>query len=203
MASQVSAALKQARICADRRKRLTAATDRSSKVAREHQKSRRDLEDAIVAAGSIDVPIGLLLPLEQDVCIVDEQAVDFVRHLLTELLGDQKYRRVVVRYTRDNSDPCKRLGMPYPVTGKQHNANEVDGKRDPQAMVEQNHRNGTMQVWCARRKRWTSIKLGAVSEVEVRGEMYPVRFINPATEEPVALAWKDAPVRPTVSGKAA
>jgi len=199
----VAEAFKQCRLARERRQSLT---DRSSAVARAHQKARRELEATIVATGVLRFVVSDILPLPTDAEVVDTQAREQARGLLRELLSDEKIRGIEVRYTRDTPDKAdKRLGMPYRVSAKAHNVDSVKGTKTPEEQEAQNFRNGTLQVWCcdSGRKDWRSIKVGAVSAVQVKGadsvyHWIPVEYVTP-DGNPVALNWRDKPVRATVS----
>jgi len=198
----VSEAFAQCQIARSARKSLT---DRSSAVARAHQQARRILESTIVEEGRLRFVVGHCLPLPTEAEVVDEQAREQSRSVLRELLSDERFRGIECRYTRDTPNkPDKRLGMPYRVSAKAHNPNSVKGVKTPEEQAAQDLRNGTLQVWCVdpRRRDWRSIKVGAVSAVQVRGgdgryRWVPVEYVTP-DGKPVSLNWQDLPIRATV-----
>lgn len=196
----VQEALKQA---VNAREKRVSLTDRSSKVARAHQKARRQLEQTILDAGKIFITVKEYLPLAGEAEVVDPAARTQMRRILETLLSDERYRPLSVRYTRDTPDkPDKRIGMSYRICGKMHNSKQIKGsKRSPETQAEINERTGVMQIWCNQRKDWRSIKVGAISEVSIVKDgvrhWIPVEYVTPDGKT-VTLNWQDTPVREKV-----
>jgi len=180
--------------------------NRSSAAARRHQKARRQFEAEVVRQGVLRFVVREVLPLEGEAEVVDTPAREQARSVLQALLSDERIRGLEVRYTKDTPDkPDKRLGMPYRVSAKAHNVDEVKGTRTAEEQEAINFRNGTLQVWCCdpARKDWRSIKVGAISSLQVTGEdgsyhWIPVEYVTP-DGRPVPLNWNDKPQRAQVS----